>query len=243
MDGRPVCDPEAPCFQSRCGSAIKSDLADTSTDQSGSVQPSGWHLVTLNLGLNAPYPISCHLAFDNQSHMALTTTNANSGTFNITNVADPSPQIFGLSTSIAAAASAAATSSTTSIALAAATSNGNNTNTSGGTSAGAIAGIVIGVVVGVGIVLGALIFLCLRQRRRNRRRRGGVQTATGNFGGEMASDQKQQSELPAEPQPAVEKDGVQQPAELPAEGEPEGPVEMEGSTTFIGRLRGLSLKR
>ena len=222
----------------------------TAIDQSGSVPSSGWHLVYLNLGIDAPYPLSCHLGFDNQTHIALSTPNGTSGTFNLTNAADSDPQTFGLSTSMAAT-SATATSTSTGAAAAVTTVVVNSTDS---TSGGTIAGIVIAVVFGVAIVLGALIFLCLRKRRIDRRRRGATTgtasedtetrapDAQGFFAGEMAADHKYQSELPAEPKPVVEKDGMPQPAELPTEQVSEGPLEMEGSNTFLGRLRGMSLK-
>ena len=254
MDGQPVCDFEVPYFLSCHGSTIKSDLADTSTDQSGPVPASGSHTVPLNLDLHGRYPISCHLGFDDLNHEALTTETSNSGTFNITNVPDNNPNIIGPSTSVAAPA-ATASKTTSSAPTSATTVVVNDTTVVSTMSQGEIAGLVIGVLFGVGIILGILIYLCLRKRRRNRRRKGEATsvsaeeakgTVTGPtdfFAGEMAADEKQKSELPADTKPVMEKDGVQQPAELSTEREPEGPVEMEGNNTFLGRLRGKSLKR
>lgn len=133
-------------------------------DQSGSVPPNGWHLVPLNLGLAAPYPITCHLAFDDQHHTALTTNSSNSGTFNITNVSDQNPQVYGAGDSLVAPSTASAGTAPTGTE----TADPNSFDSGGGLSDGDIAGIVVGTVLGLGVVVGLFVFFCLRRRRRLR---------------------------------------------------------------------------
>ena len=121
-------------------------------------------------------------------------------------------------------------------------------------------GIVIGAILGVGSVLGALLYLCLRKRRRDRQRRNDAKT-TSTIGedksavisesqtfmvGEMATDPTPTAELVAATKPVLEKDGEQQRAELGTEweGEAEGtPAEMEGSGGFGGGSGRKDLRR
>ena len=192
-------------------------------DQSGSVPASGWHLVSLNLGLSTPPPIKCHFAFDDLNHKALTTPSSNSGYFNITKTPDKNPQIFGASTSAAApttiviSAAAAATATNTAPASAATsgvnnqdTNNGSDSGSSGGLGAGAIAGIVIGVLLLIGLVVGLLFFFCLKKRRRTRKELGAYSNPTAaemehkpavqNYGvGELdGEEQDRHKEMPAD---------------------------------------------
>ena len=237
------------------------DLLTNNPAQAGSVPPSGSHLVPLNIDVKGPYPLGCHLGFDDQNHHQLVTQTANSGDFNLTNTPDNGPQVFGQSSSAAAdSASALPTASTTGAPAGATTVFVSSVpqDASSGVSTGAIAGIVVGALAAVASVIGALFFLCIRKRRRDRRRidaedsiqedssRGhsrNVSESQAFMVGEMAADPKPRAELMADTQPVMEKDGEEQRVELPTKGEPEGPVEMEASLPYEGRMKGRSLKR
>ena len=213
--------------------------ANDGKDQSGSVPANGTHLQSLDLRLPQAYPVSCHLDFDDQDHKQISQP---SGSFIISNATDTTPQIWsGASSSASASASASATDTTSSSGLPSLhpyTSAPDSSSSSSGISGGAIAGIVVGVILGISLVVGALIFFCLRKRRRGRQ--------NSHTSGYLArKDMKEHhkeldgysgGELPAESKP-WEKDGVQQPAEVlgeTADKREQGPVEMEGSQSFLG---------
>ena len=168
----------------------------------------------------------------------------NSASFNITDVADTVPKIVGPSASTAAPS---ATPSNTNVAGGVVVQSDSSASSSG-LSAGAIAGIVISVVLGLGIVLWALWFLCLRKRRRDQ-----AKGALGYFvnklgtknddlsdpsGGqpviirETSTDWKQPGILPELNDNVIQK----LPAELPMDGEPYEPPELEGSGSITDRL-------